>query len=303
MLYNNQWRDIQDAIRKDASIAMRIDDSIDEDIWFDEVRRRKCIHKGFDISDYDEAYFNLCSSDTSTSMDVDDNPQMQLRYWVGNNQAQNVDENIQAERDLRQKRTLLHSLMRMNFPSNEALVTQLTHGDSEGLENLVGAAKTARMLIDASHNCLSYLDDNEAGSDEHMKTSDDGSECKSSGCNKCPCNFYRHYCPLVPKPPVGTRSDEESESMNKESCGMVSHTSVLTMEDSMGETPLHSLTGAGSNHIDLIKVIIASCHPLDEPREKDDNDDDERSPTVYDLMTSQNWTGCTPLHFLAGEYY
>ncbi len=40
---------------------------------------------------------------------------------------------------------------------------------------------------------------------------------------------------------------------------MVCHTSVLTMTDTMGETPLHALMGVGSCHIDLVRTFVKAC--------------------------------------------
>eukprot|EP00984_Skeletonema_dohrnii_P020933 scaffold10339_cov94-Skeletonema_dohrnii-CCMP3373.AAC.1 len=40
LLQNRQWDQVQHSIQLDASVAMRIDDSAEEDCWIDEVRRR-----------------------------------------------------------------------------------------------------------------------------------------------------------------------------------------------------------------------------------------------------------------------
>jgi hypothetical protein len=120
----------------------------------------------------------------------------------------------------------------------------------------------------------------------------------SSHFNRCPCYFYHRYCPPVPMPPVerphlqieppSNSSEDESE--------MILHTSALTMTDAMGNSPLHALTGAGSCHVDLIKIFLDSCRPLD-----GSISDIDRRPGLYDLLITQNFAGCTPLHFLAGE--
>jgi hypothetical protein len=87
---------------------------------------------------------------------------------------------------------------------------------------------------------------------------------------------------------------------------MVRHTSVLTMTDAMGETPLHALTGAGSCHIDMVRALATACRRRGRPPSSSDGarDDDNRAvgrrPTVYDLLAARNYHGCTPLHFLAG---
>mmetsp|Transcript_26361 Transcript_26361/g.55055 ORF Transcript_26361/g.55055 Transcript_26361/m.55055 type:complete len:678 (-) Transcript_26361:57-2090(-) len=211
---------------------------------------------------------------------------------------------------MQQKRTLLHSLCRMYFPSNEALIAQLKHNDCDSLRNLMGAVKTARMLIEASHNNLIYLDNPGKGGDDES----DGVEEKKNGssphCNDCPYSFYRHYCPPVFLPPVEgqqlpVRSDDQIESQAGDHSippvddgeKMIQHTSVLTMTDAMGESPLHSLTGAGSCHADLIEVFLAACRqPQDESSTRHSID---RRPTVYDLLVIRNFHGCTPVHFLA----
>jgi len=77
---------------------------------------------------------------------------------------------------------------------------------------------------------------------------------------------------------------------------LIQHTSALTMTDAMGESSLHALTGAGSCHVDLIQVFLEACRPLGETSNGHER---ERRPTVYDLLVSQNFHGCTPVHFLA----
>ena len=123
MLANHDWNSIQAAILKDASIAMRIDDSNEEDMWFNEARRLKAISEGIDISSMstkqDEKEDN---SENNTQDDEDDTSQ--LRYWAqpnSNANLLNIDTTIRARTDIQQKRTLLHALLRMQFDSNESL--------------------------------------------------------------------------------------------------------------------------------------------------------------------------------------
>lgn len=310
MLLKHEWKGIQDAIKKDASVAMRIDDSLEEDLWFDEARRRKVMQvMGVNASSI------IGIGNTTDAVDVQNSPQsqeegtsspqMQLRYWVGNQANCPNDYTIKAKRNMQLKRTLMHSLCRMHFPSNDALVVLLTHGDSEGLRSLMGAVRTAQMLINASHNCLISLDDGGHEGNNGESTTDTG---VSSKCNDCPCYIYQNYCPPVPLPPVERQetrgSDGQTESQDdghsEEINEIIKHTSVLTMTDAMGETPLQSLTGAGSCHVDLVKVFLEACRPVGETH---DGNDDLRKPTVYDLLVAKNYHGCTPLHFLAGKCY
>lgn len=281
MLQNREWDKIQDAIKVDGSVAMRINDSEEEDkkMGFgdapplDSREIKDLMAKVYDP----EGKLRNSADDGATN-----EPPMQLRYWVGGNQ-ENDDEDIIATTDIRQKRTLLHSLCKMQLPSNEALVVQLTHGDSDGLRNLVGAVKTATSLIRASHNL--QLDDSD-GDNAHAIGAE-LLEKQQMTCTECSCDFQRHYCPKVEDYSVSYPQDGKT----------VDHTSVLTMSDAMGETPLHSLTGHGSCHIDLIKIFIEGCRPS--------NSDEvygERRPTVLDLLMAKSFHGCTPLHFMSGAY-
>ena len=300
MLQDHDWKGIQNAITSDSSVAMRIDDSAEEDLWFFEARRRKAVKEGIVASSTgksDAVAFGATKDDKDEGADQElSYPQMQLRYWVGNHGSMQYADT--PMRDILQKRTLLHSLCRMNFPSNDALLVQLTHGDSEGLRNFMGAVKTAQMLIDASHNCS-----NSWGTDGVSKGP--GGYAADHGSNNCPCYIYRNYCPPVLLPPVERvqlqePDDGEAESQTGHSergNEMIQHTSVLTMTDAMGETPLLALTGAGSCHVDLIKVFLEACRPLDETTVEQGS---MRQPSVYDLLAAKNCYGCTPVHFLAG---
>lgn len=237
ILANHDWNSIQAAILKDSSIAMRIDDSNEEDMWFNEARRLKAISEGIDISSTvpnkqdDEKEDN---SDNNTQ-DDDEDDTSQLRYWAqpnSNANLLNIDTTIRARTSIQQKKTLLHSLLRMQFDSNESLVVQLTHGDNDGLRDLVGATKTAEMLIDASHNVL--LSNHTNGKEEKMK---DDKTTNGTCSAECPSHVYQHYCPPVALPPVERGNEEEEEEDNAGSSlepdqkikEMIQHTSVLTM--------------------------------------------------------------------------
>ena len=135
MLANHDWHSIQAAILKDSSIAMRIDDSREEDMWFNEARRLKAISEGIDISSMSNKQDDEKGdkSDNSTQ-DDDEDDTSQLRYWAqpnSNANLLNIDATIRARTSIQQKKTLLHSLLRMQFDSNESLVVQLTHGDND----------------------------------------------------------------------------------------------------------------------------------------------------------------------------
>jgi len=234
MLANHDWNSIQAAILKDTSIAMRIDDSREEDMWFNEARRLRAISMGIDIS-------SMSTKQDEKEDNLDNNTQeddtSQLRYWAqpnSNANLLNIDATIRARTDMQQKKTLLHSLLRMQFDSNESLVVQLTHGDNDGLRDLVGATKTAEMLIDASHNVL--LSNHTNGKEEHMK--DDNKTTNGTCSTECPSHVYQHYCPPVVLPPVERGNEEEEEEDAGSSLKpdqkikpteMIQHTSVLTM--------------------------------------------------------------------------
>ena len=258
LLNNNEWEEIQNAILADATVSMRVSDSPEEDRWINAARREKAKMKGIDISSSIICNDNINEeiSKDNDAQEVDEQQdegegQMQLRYWVEGAQdanIPNIDAGIRAANDLLQKRTLLHSLCRMNLVSNEALVVQLTHGDSDGLQTLVGAVKTAKMLIDASHNCM-FL----TNGDEDDGTSSKGEDAKcSSKCNDCSCHIFQHYCPPMALPPVERPQSTNSANANNAADGdqtnlqhdynekeddFILHTSVLTLPDAMGNTP------------------------------------------------------------------
>jgi len=239
MLANHDWNSIQAAILKDTSIAMRIDDSKEEDMWFNEARRRKAISEGIDLSSMST---KQDKSDNTIQDDAneEDGDTSQLRYWAQPNvnaNLLNIDATIRARTDMQQKRTLLHSLLRMQFDSNESLVVQLTHGDNDGLRDLVGATKTAEMLIDASHNVLLSAHTNNGSGCDCLSSEEEMKDRASSA--ECPSHVYQHYCPPVALPPVERGNEEEEEDNSgsssepdqkiKSTSEMIQHTSVLTM--------------------------------------------------------------------------
>lgn len=67
-------------------MAMRIDDSLEEDRWFDEARRRKAALEGVNTSSIynaDDSH-DINTYDDSPKDQEEGTPQMPLRYWVGN---------------------------------------------------------------------------------------------------------------------------------------------------------------------------------------------------------------------------
>mmetsp|Transcript_10718 Transcript_10718/g.24413 ORF Transcript_10718/g.24413 Transcript_10718/m.24413 type:complete len:325 (+) Transcript_10718:212-1186(+) len=189
-VYLRKWKELQNAIIEDPGVSVRV---------------------------IDVAYA------------AEDKPR--LRYWVGSDNYPSTD--IQAatlaekaaDREMCQRRTLLHSIFRLDFPSNEELavqLSQLSHGcGEEKLQDLVQATRTAEMLIEASRGCT------------------------------------------IP-----------------------GHNSALTLKDWSGDTPLHSLTGRGDSHIDMVEVVLRSVQG-------------DGATSLHELLASQNDHGCTPLHHLA----
>jgi hypothetical protein len=271
LIQNRQWDQVQRSIQLDASVAMRIDDSEQEDIWVDEARRRFGISDGQNkqdettIAELNHLLFaqmkmkHQCK--TTTGTEEEDGNSMQLRYWVGNNGSNN---NNNSEAYKLRRMTLLHSLCRLDFSSqdSEHETTEENGGDGLQDDDLIMAIQTAEMIISASHN-------------------------EQQPC--CPC----HYCPPMFFPAVSKEGDEEEgEDTVKED---VLHTSALTITDKMGGTPLHELTSCGSHHAELIKALFRGCCA---PLNVNINDDDRR-PTAYDLLTAPNDHGSTPLHFIS----
>ena len=222
LIQNRQWDQVQKSIRIDASVAMRIDDSAEEDCWVDEARRR-WVHRQKQDSDIENIselrhsfvqmkMKNQCK--TCSTEEDDDNPPMQMRYWVNNSNS--------GAHKLR-RMTLLHSLCRLDFSSQE-------HDGSED-DDFEMAIQTAEMIIAASHN-------------------------EQQLC--CPCQ----YCPPMFFPAVSKGFEEDEEEEEAMASEDVLHTSALTTTDKMGGTPLHELTSSGSHHIELIKAIFRGCAPL-----------------------------------------
>ena len=123
LLQNRQWDQVQHSIRLDASVAMMIDDSAEEDCWVEEVRRRWIASAADDdeteqiTSDKLRHFYkqmkmkNKCKS--SSREEDDGDPPMQLRYWVGNG----MNNNNTSEAYKLRRMTLLHSLCRLDFSS------------------------------------------------------------------------------------------------------------------------------------------------------------------------------------------
>jgi hypothetical protein len=331
LLQDRQWREVRHAIRLDSSVAMRVDDSEEEDSWFNEARRRKAVHAGVVESVRDSEGAGKVKVDGETNrqshLDVANNylqqQPMQLRYWVGNQNDTNSNEQsyVRARVEMQQRRTLLHVICKMNFLSNEALVVQLTHGDSDGMRDLMEAVKTAEMLIDASHNELKPLDDEDyyhEKDEEDTATVEEGGLC-SQDCLYCSCFYYHNYCPPVPFPTIerseahlasvielalseGDIAEVHGDQYANFSSVQHVHESLLTVTDRMLSTPLHTLTGQGSCHPNLVQVIMKSCRPLDDRDARDEWPVIDR-PSVHKLLSAQNGHGCTPLHFLAGKFW
>ena len=272
---------------------MRIDDSADENEWFHSAREAAwCRDTGLSSKPgkYSAATENnnCCSlteehkQDTSQSIEGESLP---VRYWLRNQNGQSA---------IRQRRTLLHSISKLKFHSNEALVAQLSAGDCEELHDLVEACLTAKMLIDASVNELKPVEEgcyNEDISQDSIET------CLERICQKCSCYYHVMFCPPVGLDPVenySTRALNEADTqLSDESQEKVLHQSVLSMTDGLGATPLHILTGEGSAHIDLARIFVDGCNASG----------DTRRPSVYELLSAQNGHGCTPLHFLSGKCF
>jgi hypothetical protein len=297
MIQRRQWSKVKHAIRQDVSVAMRVNDSAEEDHWFARAREaawRKDI--GLICSSNEENYF-----DGRFDQNSEDSEEMaaSMRYWVSNS-TNNAS--------LRQRCTLLHSICKLKFHSDEALITQtqLINGDSDELRNLVGAIKVVQMIIDASHNELKpYPDD---GKEDYYLELCDGevNECNrlnnhligSEKCQTCSCYYHSQYCPPVCLDPVERYSEAEEEF--DEDLKKRLHYSVLTTTDALGATPLHLLTGQGSGHIDFVRTFIDGCCELNNEADAKTKRQSRR-PTLYDFCAAQNGHGCTSFHFLSDD--
>ena len=293
-----RWRDVQDAIRIDPTVSLRIDDSAEEDAWFFDRRLNNAV---------DSTPGNIVGLNREVNGLEESS---QLRYWV----AAGSDHILRRD-EFRQRRTLLHSLCRMSFDTVETR------------HDLADAVRTAEMLIASSNDyfnvdrCRSSIAlqlNNSGGNNDGI---DDDSLCRRFHRPiLLPAVERRGYQEEATRRPTNEEGNDEdneddddehrgegiSQVQNNDETGIndgeamttwVSHTSVLTMTDASGETPLHSLTGAGSGHIDFIKVFINACRLS----QQDDKCTEDRRPTVYELLVAQNYHGCTPLHFLAGR--
>ena len=267
---------------------MRIDDSVDENKWFRSAREAAWRRDTGLPSESNEVADNSCctlmdeSEEVATGQSVEDEA-LPVRYWVRQN----------GQSAIRQRRTLLHSISKLKFHSDEALVAQLSAGDCEELHDLVEACLTAKMLIDASVNELKPIEEGGYNEDTNQEIME---ECLDEKCLKCSCYYRVRFCPPVGLDPVENynprRSLNEGDNQSSdESQEKVLHKSVLSMTDALGATPLHTLTGEGSAHVDLANIFIDGCKASE----------NDRRPSVYELLSAQNGHGCTPLHFLSGK--
>ena len=292
---NRNWDIIKSAIRNDVSVTMRIDDSDEEDKWFymarDIVWRRDISLLNEVVSHGDMNYLNDNLHDNqgqstkqSNTPEVEEAPIP--RYWVSNQR------HISATR---QKRTLLHMICKLEFDSDEAPLAQLSNQDCNQLVDLVEAGLTVKMIIDASVNQLRPIEEG-----HYNESLEDGvlEAVLDKTCKECSCYYQCNYCP-----PVGLHSVEKyvetadiCESPSTKENTKILHHSALTMVDRLGATPLHLLTGEGSAHVDLVRVLLDGCCPCNEGVSGNDS-----RPLVYDLIAAQNGHGCTALHFLSGK--
>jgi hypothetical protein len=288
LIHQRKWDLVQHSIQLDASVAMRIDDSIQEDLWVDEARRLWIFDRQNNNNNettttmaeeesnhllFLEAHMKIKNQCKTTGEDNGNPlPAMQLRYWVGNNNGSNDrNNNTNSEAHKLRRMTLLHSLCRLDFSSRDVIeheteTNEDNNGSGDGLQqndeddDLIMAIQTAEMIISASHN------------EQH------------------PCCPF-HYCPPMFFPAVSKGdNDDEGEDTGREEDVM--HTSALTVPDKMGGTPLHQLTSSGSHHAELIKALFRGCAPLN-------RNHGDRRPTAYDLLTAPNDHGSTPLHFIS----
>lgn len=291
-IQTRSWKIVKRAIRTDVSVSMRIADSLKEDSWFSCARDAawSCDIYGACNDDVD---VDIYSSNQPTQQNEQDSNQsneedsLPVRYWVRHQHN--------GQSAILQKRTLLHSISRLKFYSDEAIIAQLSSGDCLELHDLVEANATAKMLIDASMNELRPLNEgcyNEPIDDELVNLD----QCLDKTCQKCSCYYQSQYCPPVGLDPVEKYGMVEEEQVNQsltEESDKVLHKSALTMIDGLGATALHLLAGEGSAHVDLITTFLDGCRSTDKAN--------KRRPTLGYLLSAQNGHGCTPLHFLSGN--
>lgn len=120
-----RWHDVQDAIRIDPTVSLRIDDSAEEDAWFYDRRLNNKV---------DSTPGGIVGLNREVKNGFEESSQ--LRYWIA---TTDIDANP-TSRDVIQRRTLLHSLCRMSFDTVETRC------------DLADAVRTAEMLIAASNN-------------------------------------------------------------------------------------------------------------------------------------------------------
>jgi hypothetical protein len=295
---DRRWNEIKRAIRNDVSVAMRIDDSAEEDDWFHSARKSAwqcdvcpsnlgaCYNDGRLKEDsFTELPTKQSANDIIQSNSQDELP---VRYWVSH--AHN------GQSAIRQRRTLLHSISKLKFHSDEALIAQLSSGDCQELHDLVEAGLTVRMIIDASVNELRPI---EEGCYNELLEDYQANICQylDRTCNECSCFYEAQYCPPVGLDPVECYMVNTEDKQSSNQTEQVLHKSALTVTDGLGATPLHLLTGEGSAHIDLVRVFLDGCLF----GEDENNGDNARRPSVLAILSAQNGHGCTPLHFLSGE--
>jgi hypothetical protein len=290
---NRQWNKIKRVIRQDVSVCMRIDDSVEEDKWFYSARCEawKRMRGSFDVdhekcsASNDHAYPNKSAQQRSEEEDTDLLP---VRYWVPNPNT------INGQLAIRKKRTLLHSISKLKFHSDEALIAQLSTGDCEELQDLVEASLTIKMIIDGSVNELRPAIEGCYNEDYENDEEEIYNRCLDRACQNCCCYYQLMYCPPVPLDPVEKYSDSDESSEHDTAADApvkILHQSALTMPDGLGATPLHILTGEGSSHVDLVRVFLDGCLPIESSRRS----------SLHELLIAQNGHGCTPLHFLSGK--
>ena len=188
LIQNRQWDQVQHALQLDASVAMRIDGSFQEDYWVHEIRRRQWWRRlvrqekqqdrrAADYGTEEEELGHLFAQmkmkyKIEATISAEDNPPpMQLRYWVGNGNSSFNHNNDNNQAYKLRRMTLLHSLCRLKFFSSQ---DSEEHDETTNGDDLLNAVQTAEMIISASHNELLGC------------------------CIECPC----HFCPPMFLPEV-----------------------------------------------------------------------------------------------------
>jgi hypothetical protein len=309
LIQTRQWKTVRRALRLDTSVAMRIDDSPAEDHRIATARTAAWLHRSGGIPSREEEA--RCDKKVSPEpprsiADSNEEESHRVRYWVP--RAHDRDTSSMGQR-----RTLLHSICTLEFYSEEASLYQRAYGGGDELRDWRDVLKTVEMIIDASHNELRPLKKDDDYYEELEEGMDKSAEINrlvssfSSTCRNCSCYYQSQYCPPVELDPVERYHDNNVHSVTNHASERILHTSVLTMPDNLGATPLHLLTGEGSAHVDMVSVFLDKCRTLDSTTAKHDEprapgwEEDRRRPTLHDLMSAQNGHGCTPVHFLCGK--